>query len=185
MAGVAIVYLVFDPGQLFEAGFQLSFLAAAAIAALAVPSVEASSLPFSGALTGITESSRDPKMPPEAAQFRVELRLLAETLACWLKIPAGWLVRVLAFLARLALYAYEMAVISTAIQIGLAAADGILLSSHLAIRILGECAGCSVAWVGSSHRLRRDLHRLAFRGDAGRVAARRGAEEAGGLASAV
>jgi competence protein ComEC len=120
LAGVAIVYLVFDPGQLFEAGFQLSFLAVAAIAALAIPLLEASSLPFSRALTGITESSRDPRLAPEAAQFRIELRLLAETLACYLKIPASWLGRMLAFVVRLSLYVYEMAVISTAIQIGLA-----------------------------------------------------------------
>jgi competence protein ComEC len=120
LAGVAIVYLVFDPGQLFEAGFQLSFLSVAAIAALAVPLLEASSLPFSRALGGITEASRDPKLPPESAQFRIELRLLAETLTCYLKVPAAWLVRTLAFLSRLILYAYEMAVISTTIQIGLA-----------------------------------------------------------------
>jgi competence protein ComEC len=120
LAAVAIVYLVLDPGQLFEAGFQLSFLSVAAIAALAVPLLEASSLPFSRALGGITEASRDPKLPPEAAQFRIELRLLAETLTCYLKIPAAWLVRALAFLSRLMLYAYEMAVISTTIQIGLA-----------------------------------------------------------------
>jgi competence protein ComEC len=120
LAGVAIIYLVFDPGQLFEAGFQLSFLAVAAIAALAMPLLEASSLPFSRGLSGITETSRDPRLPPEAAQFRIELRLLAETLACYLKMPASWLARALAFPTRLALYAYEMAVISTAIQIGLA-----------------------------------------------------------------
>ena len=120
LAGLAIVYLIWDPSQLFDAGFQLSFLSVAAIAALAIPLLEASSLPFSRGLAGITESSRDPRLPPVAAQFRVELRLLAETLACYLKIPAGWLVRTLAFVARLALYAYEMAVISTAIQIGLA-----------------------------------------------------------------
>jgi competence protein ComEC len=120
LAGLAIVYLMWDPSLLFDAGFQLSFLSVAAIAALAVPLLEASSLPFSRALTGITESSRDPRLPPEAAQFRVELRLLAETLSCYLKIPAGWLARALAFLARLVFFAYEMAVISTAIQIGLA-----------------------------------------------------------------
>ena len=120
LAGLAVVYLIWDPSQLFDAGFQLSFLSVAAIAALAVPLLEASSLPFVRGLTGITESSRDPRLPPEAAQFRVELRLLAETLACYLKIPAGWLARALAFVVRLALYAYEMAVISTAIQIGLA-----------------------------------------------------------------
>ena len=120
LAGVAIVYLLLDPGQLFDAGFQLSFLSVAAIAALAIPLLEASSLPYSRALPAISETSRDATMPPLAAQFRVELRLLAESMACYTRIPAAWLARVLAFLSRLVLYAYEMAAISTTIQIGLA-----------------------------------------------------------------
>ena len=120
LAGVAIVYLLLDPAQLLDAGFQLSFLSVAAIAALAIPLLEASSLPFSRALAGITETSRDPTMTPRAAQFRIELRLLADTMACYIHIPAAWLTRTLAFLSRLVLYAYEMAVISTTIQIGLA-----------------------------------------------------------------
>ena len=120
LAGVAIVYLLVDPGQLFEAGFQLSFLSVAAIAALAIPLLEASSLPFSRTLGGITETGRDPSLPPKAAQFRIELRLLAETLAAYFRTPTAWLARALAFLARLSLYAYEMAVISSTIQIALA-----------------------------------------------------------------
>jgi len=120
LAAVAIVYLAIDPAQLFDAGFQLSFLSVAAIAALAIPMLEATSLPYTRALIGIHEPSRDPTLPPQAAQFRVELRLLAETMAYYLKLPQVWLLRTLAFLARLLCYAYEMAVISTAIQIGLA-----------------------------------------------------------------
>jgi competence protein ComEC len=120
LAAVAIVYLICDPGQLFEPGFQLSFLCVAAIAMLAVPVLNSTSAPFSRGLRGIAEVSRDPRMPPPAAQFRIELRLLAETLHYYLRIPQGWLVRILAFMARLIFYAYEMAVISTAIQIGMA-----------------------------------------------------------------
>jgi len=120
LAAVAIVYLICDPGQLFEPGFQLSFLCVAAIAMLAVPVLNSTSAPFSHGLRGIAEVSRDPRMPPLAAQFRIELRLLAETLHYYLRIPQSWLVRVFAFGARLIFYAYEMAVISTAIQIGVA-----------------------------------------------------------------
>ena len=120
LAAVAIVYLAIDPAQLFDAGFQLSFLSVAAIAALAIPLLEATSLPYTRALIGIDEPGRDPTLSPRSAQFRVELRLLAETMSYYLKLPQRWLLRALAFLARLLLYAYEMAVISTAIQIGLA-----------------------------------------------------------------
>ncbi len=53
-------------------------------------------------------------------QFRVELRLLAETLRHCLAIPEQWGQNGLALIARLALYIYDMIVISTVIQVGLA-----------------------------------------------------------------
>ena len=120
LATVAIVYLAASPQQLFDAGFQLSFLSVAAIATLAIPVLEASSAPLSRGLRWVPEKSRDPRMPPRAAQFRVELRLLAEALHYYVRVPQNWILRALAIGARLIFYAYEMAVISTAIQIGMA-----------------------------------------------------------------
>ena len=120
LAAAAIVYLIADPGQLFESGFQLSFLAVAAIGALAAPILEATSAVYSRALYGIAEPSRDPRLEPLAAQFRLELRLLAETIHGWLRIPETWLLRGLAATARVLFYAYEIAIVSTAIQIGVA-----------------------------------------------------------------
>jgi competence protein ComEC len=120
LAAVAIVYLIYDPGQLFEAGFQLSFLAVAAIGLLAVPLFEATSTLYARGLAGITQPSRAPRLPPRAAQFRLELRLLAETASYYVPLPQAWCERAFAFTARIFLYAYELAVISAAIQIGLA-----------------------------------------------------------------
>jgi len=120
LAAVAIVYLLWDPSQLFEAGFQLSFLAVAAIGLLATPVLEATSLPYARALAGINETSRDPRLPPRTAQFRLELRLLSETLSYYAPISEAWAARALAIAARMAIFAYDLAVISTAIQIGLA-----------------------------------------------------------------
>jgi competence protein ComEC len=120
LAAIAIVYLLWDPSQLFEAGFQLSFLAVAAIALLATPLLEATSLPYLRALAGINEPSRDPLLAPRAAQFRLELRLLSETLSYYAPISQAWAARVLALVARVAIFAYDLAVISTTIQIGLA-----------------------------------------------------------------
>ena len=120
LAAVAIVYLVYDPSQLFEAGFQLSFLCVAAIGLLAVPILEATSTIYARGLTGITEPSRAPRLPPRAAHFRLELRLLAETASYYIPLPRRWWERGFAIAARIFLFAYELAVISTAIQIGLA-----------------------------------------------------------------
>ena len=43
LAAVALVYLAWDPAQIFEASFQLSFLAVAAIGSLAAPLLESTS----------------------------------------------------------------------------------------------------------------------------------------------
>jgi competence protein ComEC len=120
LAAAALVYLMVDPGQLFESGFQLSFLAVAAIGAFGVPVLEATSAQYSRGLRGIAEESRDPKLPARAAAFRLELRLLAETLQYYVRIPRKWLLHALGFGARLVFYAWEIAVVSTAIQIAVA-----------------------------------------------------------------
>jgi competence protein ComEC len=113
LAAVAIVYLLWDPGQLFDAAFQLSFLCVAVIGAFAAPLLEATSIPLARALRNPSAIDADPHLPPRAAQFRVELRLIAETIHPIVLQP-------LAMFLRLGLFAYELAVISTVIQIGLA-----------------------------------------------------------------
>ena len=120
LAAVALGYLIYDPGQMFEASFQLTFLSVAAIAALAIPLIEATSAPYAKGLREIVETRRDPSLPPKVAEWRVELRLLAETAAYYLRLPRDKILVVFAILLRLALYAYEMAVLSTVVQIGLA-----------------------------------------------------------------
>jgi len=119
LAAVAIVYLIYDPDQLFDPGFQLSFLAVAAIAALAIPILDASSTPYNHGLTGVSEPSRDPRLPPRVAQFRLELRLLAEAVHYYLRLPQRWILESLAFAARLIYFAWDIAVISIVIQISL------------------------------------------------------------------
>jgi competence protein ComEC len=121
LCAVALVYLIWDPGQMFDASFQLSFLSVTAIAALAAPLLEATSALYGRALRDITNLGRDPRHEPRAAQFRVELRLLAQTLGCYVRfLRSPWTLRAMALSARLALYVYDMVVISTAVQIGLA-----------------------------------------------------------------
>jgi competence protein ComEC len=120
LAAAAIVYLIADPAQLFESGFQLSFLAVAAIGAFAVPLLEATSGPYTRAVTGIGEESRDPRLEPLTAQFRLELRLLAKTIHAYLRIPETWVLYGLALLARAFFYAWEIAVISATIQFAVA-----------------------------------------------------------------
>jgi competence protein ComEC len=120
LAAVALVYLAWDPAQIFEASFQLSFLSVAAIGALAAPLLEASTLPHARGLRGISNTDLDPHLEPSAAQFRVEIRLAAEMIWLWTRIPLRWAQESLAIAFRAALFAFEMVVISAVIQIGLA-----------------------------------------------------------------
>ena len=128
LAAVAIAYLLYDPGQMFESSFQLSFLSVAAIGALAAPLIERTSGPWSAALSGLTDPGRDLKLSPNIARFRVELRLIAETFALLLaglltrvtRAPQLWILRGIGWLLRLTYYAFDMVLISTVIQVGLA-----------------------------------------------------------------
>jgi competence protein ComEC len=119
LAAVAIVFLVADPDELFDPSFQLSFLAVAAIGALALPVLEATSAPLAQALRDLADRGRDPRLPARVAHARVELRLLAETIS----LATGWTERrVLAWmpwLLRPWIFLYELAVVSLAVQVGL------------------------------------------------------------------
>jgi len=120
LAAVAIGFVVFDPEQMFEASFQLSFLSVAAIGALAVPALERTSAPLVRGLVGLAEVDRDPHLEPRVAHFRVELRLLAETVSLWTRIPQRWVLYPFAILLRMAFYSYELVLVSVMVQIGLA-----------------------------------------------------------------
>lgn len=115
LAAVALFFVIIDPEQMFDASFQLSFLAVALIGAFVVPVLEATSGPLAAGLTDLTDARRDLRLTAKTAQFRVELRLLIETLAL------GRSGRILVIgIARICLYLWEIFVTSLFIQIGLA-----------------------------------------------------------------
>ncbi|HXI38812.1 MAG TPA: DNA internalization-related competence protein ComEC/Rec2 [Bryobacteraceae bacterium] len=120
LAAVAIGFLVLDPEQIFEASFQLSFLAVAFIAAFAVPLVERTSGPLRKGLADLGDGDRGLSLEPRAAQFRVEMRLLAETLHVWARAPMKYCFMSVAFVARVIFYFYELMLTSAMIQVGLA-----------------------------------------------------------------
>src|SRR5437870_1482237 len=87
LAAVALGFLLFDPEQLFEASFQLTFLAVGFLAAFAAPLIAATSGPLARGLRGLADADRDPRLAPRVAQFRVEMRLLAETIWRLTRVP--------------------------------------------------------------------------------------------------
>ena len=120
LAAVALVYLAWDPNAIFDASFQLSFLSVAAIGSLAAPLLEPRIAPISRAMRDLSDADRDRNLDRHAASARVELRLVAETLALWSRLPQSWAEAIVERCARLAMFAVEIAIISTVIQIGLA-----------------------------------------------------------------
>ncbi len=120
LAAVALAYALWDPDALFDASFQLSFLSVAAIGALAQPLLEPRLAPLARGVRGLSDSARDVHLDRHVASFRVELRLAAEALGLWARVPQQFAESAVEWCARLTLFSLEMAVISTVIQIGLA-----------------------------------------------------------------
>lgn len=120
LAAVALLYLGCDPGQLFDASFQLSFFSVAVIAAIAAPILERTSAPYAGGLKDMGDTRRDWRLPPRVAQLRVELRLVAETLHLVTQVPEVVCLAGVSVLGRVALFAYESMLISAVVQVGLA-----------------------------------------------------------------
>ena len=120
LAAVALVYLAWDPAQMFEASFQLSFLAVAAIGVLAAPLLESTTVPYARGLRGISNADLDPHLESRVAQFRVEIRLAAETLWLWTRLPLRWAQEFVSLSLRTLFFAFEMVLISATMQIGLA-----------------------------------------------------------------
>ncbi len=120
LSAIGIVYLIADPAELFDPSFQLSFLAAAALGAFGLPLMDSRIAPLARGLRGVTDAAVDAHLQPRTAQLRVEVRLAAEGVAAWARIPGAWISRSLAVVLRGLFYAGELAILSAVIQIGLA-----------------------------------------------------------------
>ena len=117
---VGLVYLLFDPDELFDPSFQLSFLSAAAIAAFAIPVMEQITEPLRAAVKRFDQAAFDAQVEPKAAQWRVEFRLLAETLRLWTRLPAGASRRLVEKGVLLAAFILDAIIVSACVQFGLA-----------------------------------------------------------------
>jgi len=120
LAAVALGFLVLDPEQLFDASFQLTFLAVAFLGLFATPLIRATSGPLARALEDLGDADRDLHLEPRVAQFRVEMRLLAGTVRGVTRLPVRAATLAVTVPARVLFFFYEVTAISAIIQIGLA-----------------------------------------------------------------
>jgi len=73
----ALVILALSPEALFDAGFQLTFLALLAITSISVPLLERTSTPYRQAFQHLDSTSYDLSIEPKLAQLRLDMRLIA------------------------------------------------------------------------------------------------------------
>lgn len=116
----ALVLLVAQPLALRDSSFQLTFLAIGCIAGLAAPWLERNVQPYARALRGWRDVTRDGAHEPRGAQFRIDLRSVANWLAA--RLPMGVATRTEDLAAgsiRLTLRVWELMVLTLALQIGM------------------------------------------------------------------
>jgi len=120
IAVAALILLLWKPSSLGDSSFELSFLAAAVIAGLALPWMERSSAPYRAGLNHLGDVTRDTAHSPKIAQFRIEMRAAAQWLAG--RVPARIAPRagdLLLLPVRVGLRLWEIVLLSAVIQWGM------------------------------------------------------------------
>jgi competence protein ComEC len=118
LGAAALGLLVFDPRQLFTASFQMTFLCVLIVAAIGLPLIERTSRLYRQALRHWDADDYGPSLPPQVAQFRLDLRLLARQLARF--IGDQWSLHLIRTVTIITLAAFELLLVSAIMQMGLA-----------------------------------------------------------------
>ncbi len=115
IGAVALVMLEADPGSLFDSGLQMTLLSVLAIAGIAAPVAERTFGPYLRAMRNLRVLRIDPALPPQLAQFRVSIRMLAYHLRPLTGKFLAW--KALPFAIRLGLRTAELLVVSLSIEL--------------------------------------------------------------------
>ena len=159
IGAAALAMLLVHPHVLLESGFQMTLLAAFAIAGIAVPLGERTIGPYADALRDLGAVRNDPNFAPHLAQFRVSMR--------WLGDPSGTRRRnapqtrwqsarqhLPATLMRLACFACELVLITFVAEVAMALPMAVYFhrvtpfagpANLLALPMLAVLMACAVA----------------------------------------
>jgi competence protein ComEC len=118
LAAVAIVYLLFDAPQLFEASFQLSFLAVLTLASLGLPLLENTTGLWFYALF-MTDKPKLFHTDPRILNRRVELNLAVGTLARVFGIPFDRMLSYARHAIGVIIWAVDLFLTSAVVLVGL------------------------------------------------------------------
>ncbi len=118
IGAAALMLMVFDPQALFGASFQLTFLCVVLVAGVCVPILERWTQPYLRGLRELGAISYDRYLTPHVAQFRLDLRMIAESARPFFAERIS--LRALSLGCRFTLRAVELVVVSAILQVGLA-----------------------------------------------------------------
>ena len=115
----ALALLIYDPRQILTASFQMTFICVLIVAAIGVPVLQRTSQLYKQAWKNWDSIDYASQLPPKLAQFRVELQFIAERLSRF--VGETWSRRIICSAMSSCFAAFELAFISTVMQVGLAA----------------------------------------------------------------
>jgi len=114
----ALALLVYDPQQLFTASFQMTFLCVLIVAGIGIPILERTSQLYRRAWIDWDSTGYSALLPPQVAQFQVELQFIALRLELF--VGKKWSRRLVRGTAKIGLAAWELIFVSAVMQMGLA-----------------------------------------------------------------
>ncbi|HXF12175.1 MAG TPA: ComEC/Rec2 family competence protein, partial [Terriglobales bacterium] len=118
LGAAALILLIADPRVLLGASFQMTFLCVALVAGIGVPVLERTIQPYSHGLRNLNALAWDRSLPPEIAQFRLDVRLLLSRIGM---IVRGRFPRIAVLGGfRFTFGFLELTVMSAILQLGLA-----------------------------------------------------------------
>lgn len=110
----ALGALVWSPGSLFEASFQMTFLAIIAIGGIAVPLWERGPGDYARAARHLWDEWEDVRLRPKVAQFRVMLRVWGEAFA---ELLGRWARGIPATVIRCGFWVLELVLIGVIVEL--------------------------------------------------------------------
>jgi competence protein ComEC len=113
----ALCLLAADPRSLFESSFQMTLLAVVAIAGVAAPLLKNTVHPYLSATRDLRLKEIDGKLSPPLAQFRVEMRMMAQALAPICGRTLSW--RGFPGCARFVLRVVELIVVALVVELAM------------------------------------------------------------------
>jgi competence protein ComEC len=118
IGAAALGLLIYDPRQLFTASFQMTFVCVLIVAGIGLPILQRTSQLYKQALANWDSPGFSDFLPPQVAQFQVDLRFIASRLALFM--GEKWSARLIRISARIGLGVFEVVFISAVMQMGLA-----------------------------------------------------------------